>query len=763
MHPLIQRAVNGSPIVPLVEAFYGPNGPLAQLGWEIRPQQRQMSLQIAAQIDRVFPPGKNQQDRSWGITEAPCGTGKSLAYAVPGVLLAIRQRQEWLTEKETHKTRLKEWETRKAQGEPDELNPKPESPPVHPRKFIIATANIALQEQIIQKDLPALCAMLEYPDLIAKLLKGRNNYVCRYQIRAMGELALNPKMTPFFAWLNTPDCDGDKEHMPMNGDEFWGDVSVTTEDCTGQSCAHWGGEGKLCFWRQAIQGYEDAMVIVTNHHYLAMAKGMRAGLVAIDEMHELERSLRGSETSTLTEAAGRHLANQMQRFIPTEEAEQTWFHPMRWLIEQVSRYHLANQAERDSKSNYESPTVLPPDWLGDLEKIEAIEQAMMDCIEALSLVAMEQHRCFATNSGLQAPRYNKDRPEESEAAAKIVRAIDQGISLMGRWSTVARGMPAADWPASDLPWAIYADRIKAKNGQPRIIVSMTPADVGWATRALAGSYPCMVLTSATIQDFTSLRLSLGLLGKDSAPIPDYETRLPSPYDLPRMGVLVVPNGPNPKDPSWEDWSIGQVLEAVRLAKGGALVLASSVKQMYRYAWELKQDANWQGSDFRPRVRVQGEAGRGELRAWFKDDIDGVLVATRSFFQGLDVAGEACRLVIINRVPFGRPDDPVEQAVQQLLIARAGGGDGYMLRSIPEAAMVLAQGAGRLIRAQSDRGAVLLLDARVMGVGEGWKMLRNALPPFPVSREIQDIENLLTNQPLIGVAPPPMMGRARRTS
>ncbi len=691
-------------------------------------------------------------------------TGKGISYSLPGLLLAIRQRAEHRAQKALYQSLKQSYDAQiEAGADPSDL-PEPIRPPAQARKLIITTANIALQEQLVQKDLPDLARMIGLEDMPIALLKGRNNYICRHRVRMMGsDLLLNPKMRPILDWIDQPGCDGDRERYPLDASEVWGELSVGAEDCLGQSCAHWGKDEAQCFWREAVSGYQDALVIVTNHHYLALVGNLYPGLLAVDEMHELEKSLRSTQARTLTDAAVRGLVARIAQHIGEDAAEDVWLAPTRWLMGRVGEYYTKHQPELPfkTKNPIESPVPLPAGWLQDAEYIAEIVQGMSESIDELHGIACERYGCIDMDSRLIPPSYDPEIPEHSEEAAKLVRAIEQATTLCQRWAATAMGIPDPEWPAATLPWAIYAERTKTKAGGTRMVVSLIPADVSWATNRLSSLYPCAVFTSATIQDFPSLRVALGLTDAPTeAPIPVYETRLDSPYPLAQMGVLVVPHGPSPKDAGWEDWSVGMVLEAVRLARGGTLVLASSTSQMRRYGWELKNEANWTG-DFRPRVKVQGDMGRAQLREWFKSDIDGVLVATRSFFQGLDVQGDACRLVIINRVPFARPDDPVENAVQALLVQRSGGGNGYMLRSVPEAAMVLAQGAGRLIRSQQDRGAVLLLDARVMGPGDGWQLLRNALPPFPVSREIQDIENLLQGHPLIGVAPPPRATARRR--
>lgn len=253
MHEIARRALEGSePIRVLVEEFYGPQGPLAERGWEVRRQQVEMSLDIADALaayaaQPTRDPATGQfvgRPPQWGFVEAPCGTGKGLAYGVPGVLAALRAEREFTAEKEAAK---------KA-GNPG---------PTEPRKLIVTTANIALQEQLVRKDFPALAAMLGVEDhLRVVLMKGRNNYLCRYKVRALGgDLIADPRVARLVRWMDAVECDGDKESLDHDPGEVWNDVSATTDDCLATACPHYEpkeGDARPCYWRQAIAGYHTA-------------------------------------------------------------------------------------------------------------------------------------------------------------------------------------------------------------------------------------------------------------------------------------------------------------------------------------------------------------------------------------------------------------------------------------------------------------------------------------------------------------------------
>lgn len=681
-------------------------------------------------------------------------TGKSLAYGIVGVLAALRARAKFDAATAAVAKKRKELEEA---GADESQMPKG---PQEPEKFVVTTANIALQEQIVRKDIPAIAEMLGVT-LDVRLLKSRQNYLCRWKIRTLGG-GFDRRIDQALAWMRNEDCDGDKESVDFDVSEIWQDISATSDECLGQGCAHYtkGGDGKLCYWRAAIDGFAKAHVIVTNHHYLTLARPMRCCLLAVDEMHEFENSLRSTQARSLTDGAGRGMAKVLQAWFPEMETQPKLEAAVRWLALKVGEYWKLHVPEAPNGKKQDAPVVLSQGWLGpDQGKANEYSDGIVDLIDALE-GHCQRLGCFRDGDMMNPPKYSKADPERTEEGAKAAKAWMRLCSLQERYAAVADGIPYETWLGSEGPWAIYAERRKAKDTtkEDRFVVSMLPADVSWATEALARAYPVAVLTSATVPLFPALRLSLGLQGEEnSAPVPCYEKRLPSPYPLATMGVLIIPHGPSPKEDAWTEHAVCSVIDLVNEVGGGVLVLSTSIRMMWLYANGLRDKSL--GVPF--PVKVQGEAGRGELREWFKTNEDnGVLVATSSFFQGLDVQGDNCRCVVIDKAPFGRPDDPVENAVGELLVLRAGRGSSFDLRALPQAAMKLAQGGGRLIRAQTDRGVLVVLDKRLLDAGQTWGTLKSALPPFPVSRDLEDAGRFLRGEPTQGLLAPPAPPRGR---
>lgn len=715
MHPIADRAIHGSePIADLVAEFYGPGGPLAAAGWQVRPQQQEMSLDIARAYDDRKAAGRGAR---WTVHEAPCGTGKGLAYLVPGALIALRERALW-------------------QAEPPDK--RAEQAP----QALVSTANIALQEQLVTKDIPALADMLGV-DLRVALLKGRNNYLCRQEIAAVtADLAGDHRFARLCREIENG-WDGDRESLSWDPGNLWPKVSRTSDQCPGRGCHHYAltADVPVCYWRQATRGLAQAHIVVVNHHMLALKGGIRAAVLAVDEMHELESCIRSAVSGQITRGTGVALARRAAQVLGDDEARVLVQDPVNSLMSAIEhRFERANPR----RVRYPDPVVLGPGWMDAPERLsEAVEQAY-DAVRVHAL----RLGCYEAGEGQIEPPSAKaegdtERVREASACAITANAL---YRLATRVYTLATGTPHHSWPGA--PWALYGEGFWTEDGRLQLMAKFAPADVSWAVTALQNRYPVAAMTSATVPAFESLRLTFGMpAGQDREDGGAYpwvvEKRLPSPYDLPNQGVLVIPRGPSPKDAEWATWAAQQVVDLVQAAKGRTLVLASSVAQMRRYGEALRRHTAYD-------VRVQGEEGRATLRAWFRDHVDGVLVATRSFFQGLDVQGESCSLVIIDRIPFARPGDPVEDAVQRLLVERAGGGSGYLLRSVPDAAMVLAQGAGRLIRSSEDRGAVAVLDNRLTISSGAWKTLRDALPPFPMSYEVDDVAAMLEGRPIKGL-------------
>ena len=722
-----------------VRAFFSETGPLVRSGRDIRPQQVEMSADIAHLLDdpegvlaKLINDTSLKNEPMIACIEAPTGVGKSFSYLVPGILAALRPKAS---------------------------------------RLVVSTSNIPLQSQLIQKDIPAVAALLGVAGKLRfALLKARGNYVCMEKAANLPMARqTSPLLAPLLAWERKADCDGDKEHYPGDVSRVWSEVSVDSSDCLGKSCTY----NKQCYSNRAAQKCAEAHVVVTNHAYLARFRsGMLSSLLVLDEAHDLEECLRGSETRTLTPHSGNRSIKDLEEHLHYTKIEQEAMSdgpdaqptnhfrlgPVPWLMDKIDSY-----IDREHPEQEPCTVTLSPGWLeGHEEEAFKIVHRLEATFRKLEKHAFALGCEYDEGGRLQEPHENIN-----PKVTRLVQAVRRFQSLIQVYTAVVRVQPDSTWvpararedgeqedvdtldvvesgivageytsvQASVSAWAIYAERERALVGGYQVRVNLVPADVSGRATLLAHTYPKMVLTSATLPRFDLMRLTLGFTGlSGQAPAPQVEKRLPSPFPLQEQGLLVIPVGPSPKDRQlWERWAVEQVVAAVKASNGGALVLATSNKQRQAYAHALRIASSGQTWD----VREQGDSSRDDLRTWFANDKDGVLVATKSFFQGIDIQGDACRNVIIDKIPFVPPGDPVEEAVGKLLAERAGRPrDAFSLRDIPRAATILTQASGRLIRSKTDLGVLVILDRRVQ---DGrFKEILAGLPPFRISQEVGDI-------------------------
>lgn len=683
-------------IVEATEWIFSAEGPLVAAGYEPRVQQREMAAVVARRLD----------DREGlALVENPTGGGKGLAYLVPGVVAALRARKKWLA------------------LSADERRKRP------PPRLIVSTANIALQSQLVQKDVPGLAAALGVP-IRAAVGKSVSNYVCRAALLEAQTLAAarredSTELDRLAAWAADPACTGDKEEVPWDVSRTWARASVASGECSGQKCPYFDDEQEPCFGKRAQAEAALAEVFVVNHHYLGHARPRGGVLLAVDEAHELEAALRPQMElrPTIIDVVGRKLGSMVEDSVIVS-------------IQGTLRRLFGDGAFAARNDRVR----LFPGWTSLSAAV-----ALRNLQEAAAQVEL-----IACGGG------------PKEAAAELAKLFL--ANLIEKVSVFVEAAPTRDMQGLG-EWVVWVESEFGGNG--RCTFHACPIDAAPAMARLRRAYPRMVLTSATLRtggNFGSFRSSLGIAdpGVQSTrgdptetdplgPIlsfggPAEELALPSPYPLESMGVLVVPHGPDPKDGGWPDWVDERVVEAVKAAKGRTLVLCSSSRAVKRIADVLRSHTPY-------TIRAQGEAGRGELRQWFKADVTGVLVGSKSFYAGLDVAGEACSCVVIDRIPFDPPGDPLEEAIGDMLANRTGA-SAFVARSLPKTARDLAQAAGRLIRSQKDRGAVVVLDRRVLQTSALGHFMRSALPPFPVSREIEDVANAIEGRPLVGVGAEP---------
>ena len=609
------------------------------------------------------------------LVEAPTGTGKSLAYLVPAVAF------------------LHDREARAAEADADEDGDTA-------TRVVVSTATKALQEQLVDVDLPFVQeALADVLPFTFAMLKGRSNYVCRARLApydgSEGEVFVpaDPDVAAVVEWA-ADTATGDRAEAGNVTDEAWSHLSVGTDECPGMGACDYGA---TCFAEAARGRARAADVVVVNTHLYAahLASGGNVlpahAAVVFDEAHEVEDILVSSFSVSLTAARVRNIAG------------------------------LARTGGASAKV---------------LERLRLLVPNFEDCVEGLvgETVDLDEQEDLA--EVLRSVRGVCESAVTSltgaEPAGQQAKTANQ--QAVAALRSLAADMDTALGRAGDSGTATWVD---GTEDRPRFCA----ASIDVAPVLAAELYPrtTVVATSATLAvggQFTNLARRLGLdldLGAGAAP---YDTlRVDTPFDYAKQGILYVADRlPDPtKERAEFEVAARQEVEALATAAGGrTLALFTSWAAARAAAEHLRASTDL-------HVLLQGESPRSDLVDRFATTPRSVLVATSSFWTGLDLSGDMCTLVVIDRIPFGRPNDPVVVARERICAER--GGNGFMDVSLPAAAVSLAQGVGRLIRSTSDRGVVAVLDRRLVTARYG-ALLLDTLPPLWRTNDRSKVEGSL---------------------
>ncbi|WP_291812217.1 ATP-dependent DNA helicase [Limnobacter sp.] len=572
------------------------------------------------------------------------------------------------------------------------------------RRVLLSTATKTLQDQLFNKDLPLVREALGVPVNVA-LLKGRQNYVCHFHLeRALKEARLpSPRevdhlqKVKIFAGRtqsgDRADCAGVPEDSAV-----WSWVTSNKDNCLGGECPN----ASECFVNKARRDALDAEVVVVNHHlFLADLALKEEGIaellpacdvIVFDEAHQLPdiaTSLLGQAISTA----------QCQEFLRDV------------LIE--GRTSSADAGDWDS--------VLRPMELA-LKEIRRIVGTEIDS-------ARFTHAQFLALNGVAAVCADFENRLEGliEMISPLSVRNESWVKLMGRASELC--LRWQDWFS---PATAQADEqsVRWVSVSTHVVQFCdSPLDVSNAFAKLYAEQPkAWVFTSATLSIKESLQHFTLQVGLDEC----QQLLLPSPFDYESQALLCVPdNLPFSNEPQFSKKLCDAVWPLLHASEGGVFFLCTShraVKQVGEYLRERieKDELDWS-------LLVQGEASRAELLDQFRVLNNPVLVGAASFWEGVDIRGDGLRLVIIDKLPFAPPDDPVFQAKSELIKNR--GGNAFQDLSLPDAAIALKQGAGRLIRDETDWGVLLIGDRRLVEKGYG-KLLWRSLPPFKRTRELK---------------------------
>jgi ATP-dependent DNA helicase DinG len=632
--------------------------------------------------------------------QAGTGTGKSLAYLVPAVRHAV------------------------AEGTAGEGQNS---------CVVVSTATIALQRQLIDRDLPRLAESLK-PLLgrepVFAILKGRRNYLCRHRLQvdapedpedilfdAQAVSAAGRQVQRIHEWAESTETGDRDELVPGVGEHAWRQVSVSARECLGAQRCPFGTE---CFAERARDEAGEADIVVTNHALLAIdaLEDFQVlpdhDVVIIDEAHELVDRVTSVATAELSAQAVEITARRCGRLIEDDLAD---------------RLKEAGEA-------------LQP-MLADMHagRMDVLPQAV-----GVSLVSIRDaaYSCAtALRTNLKASDDDAERLGAGRAALTSLEEIHD---------TAVRFLEAFEGDLASRHDVVWLDKPFSEDSRRPTALKVAPLGVGGLLRERLFRQRTTVLTSATLSlggSFEPLARQWGLppLGApdeqdvvepdsgsaDKQPIKWSGLDAGSPFDHARSGILYIARGlPSPGRDGLPEAYLAELSELIGAAGGRTLGLFSSMRAAKQAAEELR------GRIEQPLL-CQGEDSTSQLVKRFTEDDATCLFGTLSLWQGVDVPGPSLRLVVIDRIPFPRPDDPLSSARQRAIGAR--GGNGFMAVAATNAALLLAQGSGRLLRSMTDRGVVAILDPRLATARYG-SFLRASLPPFWTTYDSEIVKGAL---------------------
>jgi ATP-dependent DNA helicase DinG len=677
----------------------------AMPGFRPRPGQQALAASIARAI----------AERGSLVAEAGTGTGKTFAYLVP--LL-------------------------QAGG-----------------KALISTGTRHLQDQLHDRDLPAVRRALGSTVRTA-LLKGRANYVCRHHLERnlldgrFPDPSIPVRLRRIRAFAATSET-GDRAACPelAEDDPAWAWATSTRENCLGQECP----EHRSCFVFEARKRAMQADVVVVNHHLFCADLALRdesvaellptADAVVFDEAHQLPDTATAFFGESLSTRQLQDLARDLVRAGLTGAADGAdW----RALADRVERTVRALRLAFDpSAARMRSVPRSAPVRRASLAQLRSLV-ALPAALEAVLADLVSISAIVAANAG-RSPDLDRCGLRAEELRARALRWRDAIAALQQPATHTDRlaGAPNADVGPDDEPAAAEeyaAPAITwAEIGAQQITLRRTPLSVaGPFERHRAGPPRAWVFVSATLSvgdDFGHFVEALGLRDARCE-------RWDSPFDFARQAALWVPRGVgDPGAPGHAARVVDAVWPLIRANRGRAFVLCTTLRAVREAADRLVSLAA--SDDERLGVLVQGDASRAALLTRFREPGASVLIGSASFWEGVDVAGDALSLVVIDKLPFAPPDDPVVKARSDAL--RRAGRDPFAALHLPAAALALKQGAGRLIRTEDDRGVLVVGDERLLTRGYG-RLLIRGLPPFARVERVEDALGYLPAVPALSARP-----------
>jgi ATP-dependent DNA helicase DinG len=653
-----------------ISSFFAPNGALAKHIPNFRSRPQQ--VEMAEAIAEAI------EGNSLLIAEAGTGTGKTFAYLVPALLGG--------------------------------------------GKVVLSTGTKNLQDQLFQRDLPTVRDALKAPVTIA-LLKGRANYVCHYHLeRAQSDGRLPTRedvrhlarIVQYAKITQTGDKSGLAD-VPETA-PIWMQVTSTRDNCLGQECP----SHKECFVLKARKEAMEADVVVVNHHLFFADVMLRdegvaellpaCNTVIFDEAHQLPETAslffgENISTSQLLELARDATIEALsgaKDFTPLPDACDA--------VEKAARDLRLIFKKNEGRMNADEASKLPG-WTDALGNVVAQLGKLNELLEKQAERSEGLENCWNRGVDLarQLKQWQGDNPSPQPSPA----------SGRGRSAAAGEGLGERD---AVVRWVEIFNHSVQLNTTPLSIAEIFSKQIGGTPRA-------WIFTSATLavkQDFSHYQNEMGLV---TARTKCWD----SPFNYPEQALLYAPeNMPDPNSSGYTEAVMEAALPLIIASKGRAFLLFTSLRAMQR-AYEILQ-AEFDRKNLKYPLMLQGESSRNDLLARFREHGNAVLLGSQSFWEGVDVRGEALSLVVIDKLPFAPPDDPV-LAARIALISKQGR-NAFMEYQLPRTVINLKQGAGRLIRDESDRGVLMICDPRLTGKPYG-KRIWQSLPPFKRTRVLSE--------------------------
>ena len=625
------------------------------------------------QIEMAEAVANALSDRHHLLVQAGTGTGKSLAYLVPAL--------------------------------------------VHGKKVLVATATLALQRQLVERDLPKIKAALDKElnrDISFAIYKGVGNYICLQKMnnapndpeaQAVLEVsALEGDAKRLRAWAQSANATGDRDDAPDVDRRVWSANSVSGRECMGaDECP----SGSKCFAALAKAKAQTADIVVTNHTLLAIEIVdshpilPERDAIVLDEAHEFMDRTTQAVTEEITAARVARAANMARKHLPGKASD---------------ALYKASEKFAKALGEYADDLKADPTKAGRLEKLpstlEAPLRAIKEAVASVTALISADAQIIDPNSMAERARVKGALNEVSQTATKLLKPGHTHVLWFEPTYSTLYLAPLA-----------VSDVLRGN------LLTQTP----------------VIATSATLtvgKSFDAIAKNIGFVigGKNEDEVEDDEERgekkgvmdpanlqildVGSPFDFASQGMLYLPKDlpePGRDGPSRE--ALTELGELIQAAGGRTLALFSSWRGVEAADEHLRDVL----SELKLPIITQRRGDSvGPLVDKFAKDEKSILLGTISLWQGIDVPGAACTLVVIDRIPFPRPDEPVLSA--RAAEADAAGGSGFMQISLPRAALLLAQGTGRLIRSLDDKGVVAILDSRIVNKRYG-SILLNSMPPF----------------------------------